>query len=523
MSSADLVFEVLFKPVTALWSCTPTFARKWVKGLSVKAVTGLLGIVWCVMVYCYLLQMLISYFRGFILMGLNNVFVSVKPFLAVVLTHQMTPLEIGILGVAVLWIVIMLLTSMFGGGKPEPQEKNAIRYKEKAMQGSDFMPNMTYPAVQALLLSRSYASDGTFEDAYVGSGFRDEFDNFVTAQHNVEDERILVIQTDNGSVVVPVDRWRQVPFQDIAYVRLEPGEYSILGMKKGSYERNEPDAGERYFASIYGPENHTIGSVQGVQDFGQVVYSGSTAKGYSGAPYVSHHKILGMHLGHGVMNGGPSGAYLKSLFETVRKEDSDEVLLKHMRNEVRRGKDIRWEEVPTDPECVRFKWGKGYRIMDKEDFFAITNRSSFQAESQKSPKLADKVPPVEVSVVGYDDSKNSFRASAALRVDAGASGRILDTVPSVQAPPSQKPAPIHDFQSDCESDVPDMESQELTLARQRKALEYMLNNIIVEQERRRRRKNRRKEKPSGSQSEPLDLGLQKSAETKKAGLTPSSN
>lgn len=518
-STSDLVFSVLFRPLTLLWAVLPTCAKKGLKSISIRVLAEVVGLVWSLCCALYVGKLFLSFNERYVLMAIDVVMENVRPFIVRVSQHRDPLLDWLLIGLFV-FVILMLLASILPNAGVIPQ--NTIKYKEKAMQGSDFLPNMSFPAVQAKLLTRTYNSDGTTEDSFLGSGFRDEFDQFVTAYHNIEDEHTIVIETDNCQVVCPASRFRQVPFQDIAYVRLDAGEFSALGLKKASYERAEPDQGERHFACIYGPENHTMGSIQGIKDFGQVVYSGSTARGYSGAPYLSHHKVLGMHLGHGVMNGGPSGAYMKSLFETV-KESSEDVLVKHMRNEVRRGKELQWETVPTDPDCVRVRWGKGYKILDKDTFFEITTLQKFERETLKAPRLEEKLAPQDLS---YDDSKNGFRASAAARANAGASGQtsaMLSNVHNVLEQLRMEETPIQDSQCDSDSDAEDMENQQLTLAQQKEVLSYMLNNTIRQLEKRRRRKDRKSGQPSSSPLNSLPHGKSELQERKTPGSKANSN
>lgn len=518
-STSDVVFGVLFRPVTLLWAVMPTCAKKGLKSISTRVLAEVIGLLWSLCCALYVGKMIISVNEKYFRMAIDKVIGLVGPFISRVSQHRDPLLEWLLIGLLV-FVVLVVLASVLPG--PSSASANRIKYKEKAMQGSDFLPNMSFPAIQAKLFTRAFSSDGTFEDSFLGSGFRDEFDQLVTAYHNIEDEHTIVIETDNCQVVCPASRFKQVPFQDIAFVKLDAGEFSALGLKKASYERAEPDQGERHFACIYGPENHTMGSIQGITDFGQVVYSGSTARGYSGAPYLSHHKVLGMHLGHGVMNGGPSGAYMKSLFETV-KESSEDVLIKHMRNEIRRGKELQWENVPTDPDSVRVRWGKGYKIVDKDTFFEITTPQKFTRETLKAPELEEKLAPQDLS---FDDSKNGFRASAATRVNAGAHGRT-SAMPfnahNVLEQLRMAATPIQDSLCDSESDVEDMENQQLTLAQQKEVLNYMLNNTIRQLERKRRRKDRKLGQQSSSPLSNSPHGKSELPDRKTPGSKANSN
>lgn len=72
-------------------------------------------------------------------------------------------------------------------------------------------------------------------------------------------------------------------------------------------------------------DNTSCGTLKHSQDrfFGAVEYSGSTRPGFSGAPYFSGEKILGIHLGGGnAGNYGVSASYVKALVSRIVKPEA---------------------------------------------------------------------------------------------------------------------------------------------------------------------------------------------------------
>lgn len=312
---------------------------------------------------------------------------------------------------------------------------------EKAMKGSDFLPVKPEHAPRFLckVYGRTYQA-GVASDEFLGMAFR--IGNVLcSAYHVVENLDETVVMSPKTSVAFRTP-WVVDPENDFAYVELTEQMFSILGLSKGTLAKVEPDSYGAY-AAIFGKETYSMGMVQPCDQFAKVRYSGSTAYGFSGAPYVSGTVVLGMHLGHGVQNFGLSSAWIYMRLKGI-VESTESALEDYIVNQARKGRKIEVKST-GDPDYYQMKWGQTYHNFPVDRYHEIygyeRQRSRyaypiFKKESVEYSKDLDaRLAPVDVA---YDDSKNAYRAPLRRSADVGAFGRIGGVGSIARQPPRLK-------------------------------------------------------------------------------------
>lgn len=111
--------------------------------------------------------------------------------------------------------------------------------------------------------------------------------------------------------------------------------------------------------------------------FGQVEYTGSTTKGFSGSPYYLNNVIHGMHLGSTNMNVGYDAAYLNVVL-APRGEASEDYYL----SKLSKGQQHQLQINPSDPDEVIVQMGGRYIKMDRVDYEAAMERYDQAADER---------------------------------------------------------------------------------------------------------------------------------------------
>lgn len=285
---------------------------------------------------------------------------------------------------------------------------------ERAMKGSELIPAQQLPSFQCFI----HRAVGGEAREFLGMGFRIE-NAILTAYHVLAGYDQFVITTNMSSMVVEADKARGFPMEDVAYFLLEERDFSMLGMAKASLLEHAVPDDHPIYCQIFGPGtpvSYTMGTVESAKNFGKVVYSGSTGKGFSGSPYIIHKQVVGMHLGAGVLNLGVDAAFLRMLLSTL-PEDTEDWLMQELERDVLKGKKVEWRHSPGDPEEVFVKRQGRYFTMAAEDFF---DRYQPQSYVETLSGVNARLSPT------YDDSKNESPAPGLSSANAGANGRTSE-------------------------------------------------------------------------------------------------
>nr|QLL27741.1 hypothetical protein [Leveillula taurica associated sobemo-like virus 1] len=144
---------------------------------------------------------------------------------------------------------------------------------------------------------------------------------------------------------------------DLGLITLTPADMATIGVSALNVIA-VPDHG--LFCQIVGPEKlGTTGLLTRSQFlYGRVVYNATTQPGYSGAAYCSTNQLAAMHDTGGVVNGGYSASYVKSMITYHYGEYSEstpDFLEMHYK---RGGGKLRWKNMP-DPDYVNIVGSDG--------------------------------------------------------------------------------------------------------------------------------------------------------------------
>lgn len=251
---------------------------------------------------------------------------------------------------------------------------------EAMVVGSDFEAARPFPYQLAVYTKAPF----TGGELSVGQGFYVDIKQrswqgpnlvFVTAQHVVDSCLDgITLAGPLGRVSFGVDRMRPVLGMDASYCRLSPSELQKLGCataRVATFTQQTP-------VSVVSFGKKSVGMLELGEKFGTVVFSGSTIKGFSGAPYAENKRVFGMHTSGCAakkMNFGLSAAVIahRIIRQETRTpgtpEDSFEYLEDIIKTTFATNKTLRWAHPNPDMDEVDFIAANGrVYTMDAEEF-----------------------------------------------------------------------------------------------------------------------------------------------------------
>lgn len=163
-----------------------------------------------------------------------------------------------------------------------------------------------------------------FEDGkwwHSGCAFRTEY-GFFTAKHVVRAEK-LRFTTATEAVEFTQDEIHELEMIDAVVVRVTVPGVSQAKMAKGALEE-----GLSLQAEISNGRQRSFGPLKASNVFGEIIYSGSTVAGFSGAPYYAGRFVYGMHVGASSVNFGYEASWLMTVAR--KEEDSDDFFLQKL-------------------------------------------------------------------------------------------------------------------------------------------------------------------------------------------------
>lgn len=448
----DNMWDVFLFPITGLFSLLPSSVTKRIKRIPIDFIWFCLKIIWMILFWSYVATLVWPYFLKLSFVMDLYVFCAGRVlswYLYLRLLWEGTTFSpLGMFFSAYSAVMIGFKT-VLSFSSVKPKQSNSLISKlvstfpaslngyigERAMKGSELIPAQQLPSFQCFI---HRAVDGEAKE-FLGMGFRIE-NAILTAYHVLAGYDQFVITTNVSSIVVDADKARGFPMEDVAYFLLEERDFSMLGMAKATLLEHAVPDDHPIYCQIFGPGtpvSYTMGTVESAKNFGKVVYSGSTGKGFSGSPYIIHKQVVGMHLGAGVLNLGVDAAFLRMLLSTS-PEDTEDWLMQELERDVLKGKKVEWRHSPGDPEEVYVKRQGRYFVMAAEDFFDRYQPHSYvETLSGVNARLSPT----------YDDSKNESQAPGLLNANAGAVGTTLEnefSAPShASNQPSLTPMPIN--------------------------------------------------------------------------------
>lgn len=292
-----------------------------------------------------------------------------------------------------------------------------------------------------------------------GQAFNTNFGIF-TAYHVIEDAEEVVLRTEKGKVEIPIGSFMQLEGDVALFVPTAQvtGQLGISQSKLIKIETPSRKAGLLVNAQAFG--NKTMGLLKTSEAFGLCEYSGSTIKGFSGAPYYVGKHVYGMHIAGSTVNLGLESAYLHMLAKRAQ-EDTDDFLQEQI---VREGREYTWERSPYDPDEARVKMDGMYFSVDMDFIRKLKKdkvlrpevkyqKPDYEQENFSGSDLeGEELPIAPRTALSYPDSKNLL---APLAVNAGGIGkrRVQVDAPKV----SRNGRPEIDLESLEDSDDSDMD------------------------------------------------------------------
>lgn len=266
---------------------------------------------------------------------------------------------------------------------------------EKAMPNSFFEHVKVMPPFQAMVMA---SLDGKSYHVMGQCFWVDE--GLITAAHVIEGFDYLCIYRDDDHKINIESKVFEIGHGDYAVCRDPLLITQKVGLAKAKLAKVavEKDAG--LSVNITAMEKRTIGFLDRHPQFGYVQYTGSTSKGFSGAPYYFGRTIFGMHLGADVRNIGYDAAFLKSELRPsrtikgqlgIRSESS----IKWLEEQMEMYEDVEYTRSPYNPDEYRVRIGGMYHIVDDSTLAKVLRRGARKAnanieyleESAPKPKV----------------------------------------------------------------------------------------------------------------------------------------
>nr|QYC92636.1 ORF1 [Rhodnius prolixus virus 6] len=191
------------------------------------------------------------------------------------------------------------------------------------------------------------------------------------------------------------------------------------------------ELGECCMVSVTDSRQSSMGLLKPFSDLTYVEYSGSTLKGFSGAPYYMGNFVWGMHTGGGNVNLGFGPLSLQSAVKNkiYQPEATAEFLTKLFK---RKNFKPKFKVSPFDPDELFVDIGHKQILMDRSDFFKIyTDVDEQPAAQQYEPETAFEA---------YQDSKNFVRELS--QIPAAPVSKHGITLPQLVTPATRVSAPV---------------------------------------------------------------------------------
>lgn len=220
-------------------------------------------------------------------------------------------------------------------------------------------------------------------------------EGLVTAAHVIEGYRYLSIFRDEEHRIDISPDLFEIGHGDYAVCREPAMITQKVGLAKAKLSRLAIQKDSGLSVNITAMSRRTIGFLDRHPQFGYVQYTGSTTKGFSGAPYYFGRTVFGMHLGADATNMGYDGAFLKSELKPSRviknmlglaQEDSAEWLIQQFD----RYDDVEYSRSPYSPDEYRVRVGGMYHIVDEEVMRTVLRgKKGKQADQEDLEYLAE--------------------------------------------------------------------------------------------------------------------------------------
>lgn len=340
---------------------------------------------------------------------------------------------------SIIYMVHFVYRQVHGRPRPYKRAYKPTYVPESMKPGSEFQLNATLPSFQCEVQG---SVDG---ETYfpLGQAFL-VAQGLVTAAHVIYDVEKLALVKDDHRVYVDKSEFSLLD-GDIALFKIKQRDAQALGLSQGKLSNQAVTANSGLMAQIVAFGQRSFGFLETYPQFGYCSYSGSTLKGFSGAPYYINKTIFGMHLGGNVDNLGYEAAYILSVLRPSKlivshQEASDDWLI----DQASRSVAFDYEQSPYDPDEYRVKMNGRYHMVEGDVLGRMLGRT-FGRRSARQPmeflESADvpqesSLPKAPRGALDYEPG-NLIRAPA---VVAGALGveQVLPSAPRQEAQTSRQ-------------------------------------------------------------------------------------
>lgn len=200
----------------------------------------------------------------------------------------------------------------------------------------------------------------------------------MTAKHVVEGDKVR-LTTKTEVVEVPIDKITELEMIDAVLIK----DVVVPGVAQAKLAAGALADGLHLQVEICNGTQKSYGPLKTSQVFGEVLYSGSTVAGFSGAPYFAGRFVYGMHVGASSVNFGYEASWLKTV--AIKEEDSDQFFL----DKIMKGDLLQYKRSPYDPDEVFIRTGRGYAVLDAERFFDTLTRKEKMEEARLATAWED--------------------------------------------------------------------------------------------------------------------------------------
>lgn len=297
----------------------------------------------------------------------------------------------------------------------EAQNQTLISGAERMVAGSLLDEKAVAPNFQAEVWT-NVINDPTLY--YRGVAFRSQ-GNLYTALHVLADCSRVVIKARNGESVEFKPNQFVETGSDVTWTTPTEQQWGKLQMSSGRIMNVSTGTG--VWVKIVAMSKGTFGILKDHDAMGMCEYSGSTIKGFSGAPYYIGNCVYGMHVGSDPKNVGYSGSYIAMLVRALKRpvkcpEDSAEYLINQMNKFGM--EDFEYEQSPFFGDEFAVSIGGVHHLVDFGTFAKMSQavkarrkgarRAGYQYEDarvdldrflgQRHPQEAAEVPLVPASL-----------------------------------------------------------------------------------------------------------------------------
>lgn len=312
--------------------------------------------------------------------------------------------------------------------------KNTVYEPERMQPGSGFQLKAQMPSFQCevygVVGSKTYP---------LGQAFLVK-EGLMTAYHVLYDVDSVVLKKGEAEIQVEKEDF-ELKDSDLAILNFPQQYAQKLGMTQAKLHSFALTEKGGLTAQIVAFGQRSFGFLNSYDQFGYAKYSGSTIKGFSGAPYYLNKTVYGMHLGGNIDNLGYDSSFIVSILRPSKtivrsQEGSDDWLIE----QAERSTDFQYEQSPFNPDEIRVRINGKYHMVDPEVFHVLRDR--VHAKGRKyvdmdleamSVNSESSLPLCPRNAMTFNDSGNLIRAPA---VVAGARGP--EQVRHLAQPPAQQ-------------------------------------------------------------------------------------